>query len=119
MSICNFSSVDWAQLAQQWIQMKETFPPDQVPPAPPPPPIGPLGRERDLFIGIDDLGTEGGEAPMDMETKEEAMDGTDHHPPMGSQGELHFLESMLLRAMFLYVTTGLSHCICIEVLIFF
>lgn len=78
-------SVDWAQLAQQWIQMKDAFPPDQVPPAPPPPPIGPLPRERDSSKEIHDVGTEGGEAPMDMETKEEAMEAPSAPPP-GSQG---------------------------------
>ena len=78
--------VDWAQLAQQWIQMKETFPPDQVPPAPPPPPIGPLSRERDCLKEIHDVGAEGGEAPMDMETKEEAMDTPAAPPPPGPQG---------------------------------
>lgn len=33
--------VDWATLAQQWIQMKETVPPSsqQTPVPPPPPPI--------------------------------------------------------------------------------
>lgn len=63
--------------------MKETFPPDQVPPAPPPPPIGPLRSEpvKDLH----DVGTEKGEAPMDMETKEEAMDSS-NVPPNGSPG---------------------------------
>lgn len=61
--------------------MKETFPPDQVPPAPPPPPIGPLGRERDIVKEIHDVGPEGGEAPMDMETKEEAMESSSALPP--------------------------------------
>ncbi|KAJ9592656.1 hypothetical protein L9F63_015671, partial [Diploptera punctata] len=59
--------VDWAALAQQWIQMKETLPSDQVPPAPPPPPIGEKGsgeKKKDSDV-------EGGEAPMDMDTKEE------------------------------------------------
>ncbi|KAG8040121.1 hypothetical protein G9C98_000691, partial [Cotesia typhae] len=44
--------VDWAALAQQWIKMKETV----VPPAPPPPNLS------------NDGDTEGGEAPMDMDT---------------------------------------------------
>ncbi|KYN06224.1 Splicing factor, arginine/serine-rich 18 [Cyphomyrmex costatus] len=49
--------VDWAALAQQWIKMKETV----VPPAPPPPSINPI-------CSI----TEGsGEAPMDMDTKDD------------------------------------------------
>ncbi|RZF40002.1 hypothetical protein LSTR_LSTR002405 [Laodelphax striatellus] len=55
--------VDWAQLAQQWIKMKETYPPEQVPPAPPPPPMKP-----------DNADIEGGEAPMEMDTKDD--DGT-------------------------------------------
>ncbi|KAE8745931.1 hypothetical protein FOCC_FOCC007448 [Frankliniella occidentalis] len=76
--------IDWAQLAQQWIQMKETFPPDQVPPAPPPPPIGPL-RSEPVKV-VHDVGTEGGEAPMDMETKEESMD-SESAPPHGSPGD--------------------------------
>lgn len=51
-----FCIVDWATLAQQWIQMKETFPVGQVPPAPPPPSI-----KADI---------EAGEAPMDMSKDE-------------------------------------------------
>ncbi|XP_055710647.1 arginine/serine-rich protein PNISR [Phlebotomus papatasi] len=51
--------VDWAALAQQWIQMKETCPPEDVPPAPPPPPL-----TRSDF-------EEQGEAPMEVVDKEE------------------------------------------------
>ncbi|XP_047356878.1 arginine/serine-rich protein PNISR isoform X2 [Vespa velutina] len=49
--------VDWAALAQQWIKMKETV----VPPAPPPPSIDSLCPGNDSS----------GEAPMDMDTKED------------------------------------------------
>ncbi|XP_077291382.1 uncharacterized protein LOC143914873 isoform X2 [Arctopsyche grandis] len=53
--------VDWAALAQQWIQMKESCPATPVPPAPlaPPPPI----------ISVP-VGEEGGEAPMEVEGNE-------------------------------------------------
>ncbi|CAG2052994.1 unnamed protein product [Timema podura] len=57
--------VDWAALAQQWIQMKETCPGDAVPPAPPPPPFG------DKPLDKKDMEGEGGEAPMDMDTKDD------------------------------------------------
>ncbi|XP_063241203.1 arginine/serine-rich protein PNISR isoform X5 [Bacillus rossius redtenbacheri] len=57
--------VDWAALAQQWIQMKETCPVDQVPPAPPPPVIG------DTSAPKKGAGSEAGEAPMDMELKDD------------------------------------------------
>ncbi|XP_043480893.1 arginine/serine-rich protein PNISR-like isoform X4 [Leptopilina heterotoma] len=49
--------VDWAALAQQWIKMKETV----VPPAPPPPSIDTGQSDNDG----------GGEAPMDMDTKDD------------------------------------------------
>ncbi|GLH00654.1 Uncharacterized protein GBIM_06968 [Gryllus bimaculatus] len=59
--------VDWAALAQQWIQMKETHPNEQIPPAPPPPPLGDTRitseKKKDEV--------EGGEAPMDMDSKED------------------------------------------------
>ncbi|EFN80678.1 Splicing factor, arginine/serine-rich 18 [Harpegnathos saltator] len=49
--------VDWAALAQQWIKMKETI----VPPAPPPPAINTICPGNDGS----------GEAPMDMDTKDD------------------------------------------------
>ncbi|EFN61795.1 Splicing factor, arginine/serine-rich 18 [Camponotus floridanus] len=51
--------VDWAALAQQWIKMKETV----VPPAPPPPTINPIYSANDGS----------GEAPMDMDTKDDEV----------------------------------------------
>jgi len=49
--------------------MKETYPKDQVPPAPPPPPLGPCRDETH----DERIENEGGEAPMDMETREESL----------------------------------------------
>jgi len=74
--------VDWAALAQQWIQMKETLPAHQIPPAPPPPPPPPPAPDK---VGCGekkrDLGLEGGEAPMDMDTKDEAENSSSSNAP--------------------------------------
>ncbi|XP_055684075.1 arginine/serine-rich protein PNISR isoform X2 [Lutzomyia longipalpis] len=51
--------VDWAALAQQWIQMKETCPSEDMPAAPPPPPLSGSDFE------------EQGEAPMEVVEKDE------------------------------------------------
>ncbi|OXU23455.1 hypothetical protein TSAR_001639 [Trichomalopsis sarcophagae] len=56
----NSDQVDWAALAQQWIKMKET----SIPPAPPPPSIA-----DELQCLSSNNG--GGEAPMDMDTKDD------------------------------------------------
>lgn len=64
--------MDWASLAQQWIQMKETFPTvDQmnVLAPPPPPPVEPKAEEKQEDEG------EKGEAPMDMELDSKEEDG--------------------------------------------
>ncbi|XP_058825123.1 arginine/serine-rich protein PNISR isoform X2 [Topomyia yanbarensis] len=67
--------VDWAALAQQWIQMKETLPANMVPAAPPPPIIsdnyGSNSRES-ISDGVRS-GTidEQGEAPMEVERDED------------------------------------------------
>ncbi|XP_055622924.1 arginine/serine-rich protein PNISR [Toxorhynchites rutilus septentrionalis] len=67
--------VDWAALAQQWIQMKETLPADMVPPAPPPPIISDhyASNSRESSSDGMRLGTidEQGEAPMEVEKEEE------------------------------------------------
>ncbi|XP_076293898.1 uncharacterized protein LOC143215561 isoform X2 [Lasioglossum baleicum] len=65
--------VDWAALAQQWIKMKETV----VPPAPPPPTINPICS-----------GTDGsGEAPMDMDTKEDDIPPAPPAPSISGSAE--------------------------------
>ncbi|KOX76138.1 Arginine/serine-rich protein PNISR [Melipona quadrifasciata] len=65
--------VDWAALAQQWIKMKETV----VPPAPPPPSINPICP-----------GTDGsGEAPMDMDTKEDDVPPAPPAPTISGSAE--------------------------------
>lgn len=62
--------VDWAALAQQWIQMKETLPPEMVPAAPPPPVISwNRSPEPTTTIG------EQGEAPMEVEREEDPSGG--------------------------------------------
>lgn len=73
-------SVDWAALAQQWIQMKETHPVDQIPPAPPPPPIGDKAESGEKRKEPE---VEGGEAPMDMDTKEEPENSNSSNTPGG------------------------------------
>uniref|UniRef100_A0A8D8LLP8 Arginine/serine-rich protein PNISR n=1 Tax=Cacopsylla melanoneura TaxID=428564 RepID=A0A8D8LLP8_9HEMI len=69
----NHENVDWASLAQQWIQMKETFPTvDQMNVlAPPPPP--PLEKKTEEKKEEDE--GEKGEAPMDMELDSKEEDG--------------------------------------------
>lgn len=64
------ANVDWAALAQQWIQMRETLPPDQLslmPDAPPPPMISNMMPPPPSMI--DD--GEKGEAPMEVERDDE------------------------------------------------
>ncbi|XP_065089096.1 arginine/serine-rich protein PNISR isoform X2 [Ochlerotatus camptorhynchus] len=67
--------VDWAALAQQWIQMKETLPADMVPAAPPPPIISENygSNSRDSQPDGGRLGSveEQGEAPMEVERDED------------------------------------------------
>ncbi|XP_044738113.1 arginine/serine-rich protein PNISR isoform X2 [Chrysoperla carnea] len=63
--------VDWAALAQQWIMMKETCPPEQVPPAPPPPPIGPVKKDKENSSNAGSSLIEGGEAPMEVENEKD------------------------------------------------
>lgn len=70
--------VDWAALAQQWIMMKETAPPEhQIPQAPPPPNIGNNSTKKDLI-------DEGGEAPMDVENEKEDSEWNDS---VGTSGQ--------------------------------
>uniref|UniRef100_A0A023ETF2 Putative translation initiation factor 3 subunit a eif-3a n=1 Tax=Aedes albopictus TaxID=7160 RepID=A0A023ETF2_AEDAL len=67
--------VDWAALAQQWIQMKETLPADMVPAAPPPPIISESygSNSRDSLPDGSHMGSaeEQGEAPMEVERDED------------------------------------------------
>jgi len=65
--------VDWAALAQQWIKMKETV----VPPAPPPPSINPVCSANDGS----------GEAPMDMDTKDDDVPPAPPAPTISGSGE--------------------------------
>lgn len=69
--------VDWAALAQQWIQMKETLPADMVPAAPPPPIISDSygSNSRDSLPEGGHMGSaeEQGEAPMEVERDEEHL----------------------------------------------
>lgn len=65
--------VDWAALAQQWIKMKETV----VPPAPPPP-----------SLGNNDMSSDGGgEAPMDMDTKDDDVPPAPPAPNISGSGK--------------------------------
>lgn len=64
--------VDWAALAQQWIQMKETLPPEMVPAAPPPPVIS-WNRSPETTVD------EQGEAPMEVERDEDPHSSGGHH----------------------------------------
>lgn len=65
--------VDWAALAQQWIKMKETV----VPPAPPPPTINPICSANDGS----------GEAPMDMDTKDDDVPPAPPAPTISGSGK--------------------------------
>lgn len=65
--------MDWAALAQQWIKMKETV----VPPAPPPPAINPICPGNDGS----------GEAPMDMDTKDDDVPPAPPAPNISGSGE--------------------------------
>lgn len=58
--------VDWAALAQQWIMMKETAPPEQMSQVPPPPNITSGGKKEVI--------DEGGEAPMDVDNEKDDND---------------------------------------------
>lgn len=70
--------VDWASLAQQWIKMKETLPTINQGPLPPPAPTiskpaetvlpKPTPTASESYLNND---IEGGEAPMDMDTKDD------------------------------------------------
>lgn len=69
------SNVDWAQLAAQWIHMRETLPPDQLslfPDAPPPPTISLLDHSSD-DVGSRLQDEEKGEAPMEVEKDDDDM----------------------------------------------
>lgn len=73
-----YEQVDWASLAQQWIKMKETLPTINQGPLPPPAPTiskptetvlpKPTPTASESYLN-DDI--EGGEAPMDMDTKDD------------------------------------------------
>ncbi|XP_055585870.1 arginine/serine-rich protein PNISR-like [Uranotaenia lowii] len=76
------SQVDWAALAQQWIQMKETLPASMVPAAPPPPIISDNYNSNSRDSSSDGFRTTGsigeqGEAPMEVERDEEPSHSTD------------------------------------------
>lgn len=71
--------VDWAALAQQWIQMKETLPPEMVPAAPPPPVIS-WNRSPPSVAPLETI-DEQGEAPMEVEKEEDPG----LHPQPGAQ----------------------------------
>jgi len=60
--------------------MKETHPTDQIPPAPPPPPIGDKAESGEKKK---DSELEGGEAPMDMDTKEDPENSNSSNTPGG------------------------------------
>jgi hypothetical protein len=60
--------------------MKETHPVDHIPPAPPPPPIGDKAESGEKKK---DLELEGGEAPMDMDTKDEPENSNSSNTPGG------------------------------------
>uniref|UniRef100_A0A336K7E4 CSON002511 protein n=1 Tax=Culicoides sonorensis TaxID=179676 RepID=A0A336K7E4_CULSO len=62
------ANVDWAQLAAQWIHMRETLPPEQhnlMPSAPPPPKIS-LIENNVGANSYKQYGDEKGEAPMEV-----------------------------------------------------
>ncbi|XP_062536911.1 arginine/serine-rich protein PNISR-like [Armigeres subalbatus] len=74
--------VDWAALAQQWIQMKETLPADMVPAAPPPPIIsesyGSNSRDSLPDGNLTRSVEEQGEAPMEVERDEDHTSMAQH-----------------------------------------
>lgn len=74
--------MDWAALAQQWIKMKETV----VPPAPPPPNINPICSINDGS----------GEAPMDMDTKDDDVPPAPPAPTISGSGEREHVILMVL-----------------------
>jgi len=57
------TTVDWAAIAQQWIHMRESYGPSDIPNAPPPPRISSQNSRVDF--------EEKGEAPMEVEHEEE------------------------------------------------
>ncbi|KAK7583770.1 hypothetical protein V9T40_004733 [Parthenolecanium corni] len=65
--------VDWASLAQQWIKMKETLPNLNQEPTPPPAPLisKPKNSRSESVAEPLPNDIEGGEAPMDMDTKDD------------------------------------------------
>lgn len=66
----NTYNVDWGELAQQWIKMKESLPPDQMhrlPDAPPPPTF----NSADTSL-LEKYYEEKGEAPMEVVKDDEA-----------------------------------------------
>jgi hypothetical protein len=64
--------------------MKETLPAHQIPPAPPPPPPPPPAPDKvECGEKKRDLGLEGGEAPMDMDTKDDAENSSSSNAPGG------------------------------------
>ncbi|KAK3884133.1 hypothetical protein Pcinc_000902 [Petrolisthes cinctipes] len=80
------SAVDWAALAKQWIQMKETVAPQEPVQPPHPPPLAPVPQhapqpplpppqQQQLQQPVEELSTGGGE--MDMEIED------DKGPPSG------------------------------------
>ncbi|XP_063705421.1 arginine/serine-rich protein PNISR-like [Culicoides brevitarsis] len=67
------ANVDWAQLAAQWIHMRETLPSDQLnsfPEAPPPPSISLLGHQPSNAYNKHHDEVKG-EAPMEVEKDED------------------------------------------------
>lgn len=71
-------NVDWGELAQQWIRMKESLPPDQqhtLPEAPPPPSIGISSSYRNDYFN-----EEKGEAPMEVVKDDDMYHFNEHNP---------------------------------------
>lgn len=79
----SFFIVDWAALAQQWIKMKET----SIPPAPPPPSIA-----NELQCLSSNNG--GGEAPMDMDTKDDDIPPAPPAPNISGTGLLFYCKKL-------------------------
>uniref|UniRef100_A0A8D8HSS2 Arginine/serine-rich protein PNISR n=1 Tax=Culex pipiens TaxID=7175 RepID=A0A8D8HSS2_CULPI len=75
--------VDWAALAQQWIQMKETLPPEMVPAAPPPPPVISWNRSPPAAAPLETI-DEQGEAPMEVEKEEDPGQPQQQRPQPGA-----------------------------------
>ncbi|EDS28013.1 conserved hypothetical protein [Culex quinquefasciatus] len=75
--------VDWAALAQQWIQMKETLPPEMVPAAPPPPPVISWNQSPPAAATLETI-DEQGEAPMEVEKEEDPGQQAQQRPQPSS-----------------------------------